>query len=319
VFCVTLQDDIDAESVGGFDDQQQAAGTSLSLFAASSTSTILTSDGLLSSSNNRQPSLVSWPPLNTGANAPCTITSSSAAGANDQPSTDFFNLSSVTTHAGSGGSSASSSYSGVSSVSISASACDMMSVSSGDSCNDSDMRSTLTSSSGVGSSFAGASASAASSSPIHHAGTSTPTYDISTPTYDIGAGSSHFQDSKLLPVCEIDGDSNNNIVWECWSPPKSYGKQNMLPGSQHTTVINGEHKKRKKANPVIYNSDNDDTFVDDNEVGKSPMKRRCQNKEDAATATVDNAAAETSVKTVSDVLKHKKQPSVMKEVNEWTG
>jgi len=229
----------------------------------------------------------------------------------------FFSALSLPTQTAAGSSSASqaSSCSGLSaanSLSVGSladsSAWDAMSLSSADSCNDSEMRLALTAGSSAGCFITAAAAAARTSSPVAGA---------STATYDCSAGASRLPDSSLYH--DGDGDSDDEIVWECWSPPKTYNKQHM---SAVTAVVNGEQKKRKKS-PVIYDSDDDDhdDDNDDDGVGKGDKSSRKRRRRKVAAASVTNAEAteETSVTRLCHVLKCNKQPLNKKTVDEWTG
>ena len=267
------QDDVDAELVRGFDDKQ-IAGSCSSQFTASSVYMTQLAAGPSSNGSATISSFSSIQPPNVNAN--------------DQLSS----LSSMPMHAGAGSSSASetrSCCSCVSSMSMpniqsSSSLAGSNNTSDWDSSSaaslsESEMRNAPTASSSAGCSSsstytAAAAAAARSLSPV--ASTSATFYH---------ATASHFPNSSSSAIYAGDdaaviGDCDDNIIWETWSPPKSYGRQHMSAGSQHAIVASGEQRRRK---------------------------------------TSADAAAETSVKTLSGVLKSEKQPANMTAVKEWKG
>ena len=266
---------------------------------ASSTSTAQTAAGPSSSGVSGSSSLhADDTPTNFGG----TVASSSTVDANDdQSSSDFFNFSSMPTSSGAGSSAASRGSS------MDTAAWDAMS-SSHDSCNDHEM------------SNAGWSVTSTRGSPVACA--STATADTSA------AGASHFPSNHFSSLYRewrdggssaIDRDSDDDVTWECWSPPKSYSKQ-QLTSRPYTVVANGDHKKRKKASPVIFDSDEEGAAAAGDDVAKVGKRKRRFREEVAASATAGaDAAAETSAKTVSDVLGCSKQPPSKKSAEEWNG
>jgi len=257
--------------VRGFDDKQ-IAGSCSSQFIASSVYMTQLAAGPSSSGSATISSFSSIQPPNVNAN--------------DQLSS----LSSMPMHAGAGSSSASetrSCCSCVSSMSMpniqsSSSLAGSNNTSDWDSSSaaslsESEMRNAPTASSSAGCSSSStytASAAARSLSPV--ASTSATFYH---------ATASHFPNSSSSAIYAGDdaaviGDCDDNIIWETWSPPKSYGRQHMSAGSQDAIVASGEQRRRK---------------------------------------TSADAAAETSVKTLSGVLKSEKQPANMTAVKEWKG
>ena len=301
--------------VRGFDDQQ-IAGSSSSQLIASSVYMTQSAAGPSSSGSATISSISSIQP-------PSVIVS-----ADDRLSS----LSSVPMHAGACSSSAgetSSCCSGVSSVSTayiqssslagSNNTSDWDS-SSADSCYESEMRNALTAASsnaGCSSSSTYTPAAAAAARSLSPVASTSATFNRAT--------ASHFLNSSFSPIYAGDdaaviGDCDDNIMWETWSPPKSYSRQDMSAGSQHAIVANSEHKKRKKNKPMNCESGEEDEAADCDDnyvalVGKSPKKRQCC-KEVAASS---DAEAETSVKKMSDVLKSKTQPANMTAVKEWKG